>query len=168
MSYYKKRQSKLPWSDRLLRICTFLSLLFFVWIVMSNIADKSPSKFIKDQYYSIVGNQDLVSFSPTELQQTIASNNERIDSLSTALYNCENRQSYRIGMIDIESETVNVRSDASLTSDIVLKIPNTSEVEILFFDTKKYYLEGVQGQWCKIKYAGQEGWVWGNFIRILE
>ena len=67
----------------------------------------------------------------------------------------------------IDSETLNMRSGPSLSSSIVLRIPANAEVNIMYFDTQTFYLNGEAGRWCRISYAGTEGWAWGNFIREI-
>lgn len=69
------------------------------------------------------------------------------------------------GMVIIESQTLNLRDKPSLASSILMKIPANSEVEILYYDDKTYYLENLPGKWCRIRYADKEGWVWGNYIK---
>ena len=67
-------------------------------------------------------------------------------------------------MVIIDSETMNMRSKPSLISDIVMRIPANAEVEVMFYDTETFFLDSKAGKWCKIRYAGTEGWAWGNFI----
>ena len=67
-------------------------------------------------------------------------------------------------MVIIDSETMNMRSKPSLISEIIMRIPANSEVEIMYYDTETFFLENKADKWCRIKYAGTEGWVWGNFI----
>jgi len=57
-----------------------------------------------------------------------------------------------------------MRSEASLEGDIIIRIPTGSEVSILYYDERELLLDGAIGQWCKVKYADKEGWVWGNYI----
>ncbi len=166
MSYNKRRRRKQGFNVKALlwfsAVISGLLMLASVW------RQVSPDNVVKDVYYSLTGNSDKVSKNSDDYKRSLAQKDSLIVSTQKALDECQNKQIYRIGIIDILSETVNVRSKASLVSDIILQIPNGSEVQILYFDTEKYYLEGRQGKWCRIKYADQEGWVWGNFIRVPE
>jgi len=88
-----------------------------------------------------------------------------INSLEEKLEACEGLGNYKKGIIIVDSETMNMRSEPALVSSVVMRIPANSEVEVMFYDTKTYYLNGKAGKWCKIRYAGTEGWAWGNFIQ---
>ena len=59
-----------------------------------------------------------------------------------------------------------MRDKPTLASNIVVRIPDDSFVDVLYFDTKYYYLNGTRGRWCKVKYSDKEGWVWDGFIKI--
>ncbi len=97
-------------------------------------------------------------------EQLIAEKDSIISALETKLAKYESQAGYKRGMVIVDSETMNLRSEPSLVSNIVMKIPANAEVDVIFYDTKTYYLKGKAGKWCKIRYAGTEGWAWGNFI----
>jgi hypothetical protein len=91
-----------------------------------------------------------------------------VNRLEEQLSICKGQKQYKRAMIDIESNTVNMRAQASLSSDIIIQIPDSSIVQILFYDTEKYILNEKYGKWCKIRYAGTEGWIWGNFLIEID
>ena len=93
---------------------------------------------------------------------------KKILKLEEELAICNGQKQYKRGLIDIESNTVNMRSQASLSSDIVLQIPDSSIVQILYYDTERYILNEKFGKWCRISYAGTEGWVSGNLVKELD
>lgn len=166
MSYNNRRRRNKGFNYKLL--FGALGLLCFLLIVSSIWRQVSPDNVIKDAFYSISGNSEKISKNASSYHLALAEKDSLIVKAQKALDECQNKQIYRVGIIDIESETVNVRSKSSLVSDIILQIPNGSEVQILYFDTEKFYLDGKQGKWCRIIYAGQEGWVWGNFVRVPQ
>ena len=69
-------------------------------------------------------------------------------------------------IINVNTSSLNMRQEPSLESEVLIRIPNGSRVSILYFDEEQLFLEGAMGQWCKIKYADQEGWVWGNYLQL--
>ncbi len=98
----------------------------------------------------------------------IKQKNKLIDSLSSELDAYRKVRVYKKATIDVESGTLNMREKPLLSSDIVARIPDGSVVEVLYFDTETYYLEGEKGRWVKVKYADKEGWVWDKYVVIEE
>lgn len=91
-----------------------------------------------------------------------------IDSLTAELDAYRKVKVHKKATIDVESGALNMRDKPLLSSNIVVRIPDGSVVEVLYFDTETYYLQGEKGKWVKIKYAAQEGWVWDKYIVIQE
>ena len=142
-------------------------ILMFVLLLASIFTKKDPismigSAFSKDAEQSEQGipYDSLVTIHDRQHKEILR--------LEEKLSICNGQKQYKRAMIDIESSTVNMRSQASLSSDIVLQIPDSSIVQILYYDTKRYILNDKFGKWCRISYADTEGWVWGNFIKELE
>lgn len=90
-----------------------------------------------------------------------------IAELEKKLASYEGMGSYKRGLVIVDSPTLNLRSGPSLSSDVVMRIPANAEVEIMFYDTETFYLNSKPGKWCRIRYAGTEGWAWGNFINEI-
>ena len=55
------------------------------------------------------------------------------------------------------TSTVNLRNDASLTADVLLKIPFGAKVSMIEFDGK---------EWAKVSYEGQEGYVNAMYLSV--
>lgn len=129
-----------------------------IWLLISIITQQSPtnvlSSFFSKLPNPVTKNQELL----------LVQKDSIITALEAKLEDCKGTSKFKRGMVIIDSETMNMRSKPSLISEIVLRIPANSEVEIMFYDTQTFFLEGKAGKWCKIRYAGTEGWVWGNFI----
>ncbi len=89
-----------------------------------------------------------------------------IDSLQTELKKYERVNIHKKAQIDVVGGTLNMRDKPLLASSVIARIPDSSFVDVLYFDTKFYYLEGQRGRWTKIKYIEQEGWVWDGFIKM--
>ncbi len=132
--------------------------LVTIWLLVSIITQQSPtnvlSSFFSKLPNPVTKNQELLIIQKDSL----------ITALETKLADCEGTTKFKRGMVIIDSATMNMRSKPSLISEIVMRIPANSEVEVMYYDTETFFLEGKAGKWCKIKYAGTEGWVWGNFI----
>jgi len=160
MSRRRRRRSDVPiWS-----YINYGSLfLMGLWLLLSIMYKKNPTDLIKSGFATIRGDSSSVYFGTEQYKQLIVEKdgiifalNDRIDSLESASFN--------IATVSAGSPTLNLRSSPSLTSSIVFKIPDGAAVEIQYYDPEKLYLKGRQGQWCKVRYADLEGWVWGNFL----
>ncbi len=132
--------------------------LISTWLVASIIMQKSPSEVISGAFSKIPNPTGSAKDALIKEKDSI------ISDLETKLANCTGANGFKRGLVIIDSETLNMRDKPSLSSSIVLRIPANAEVKIMFYDTETYYLNGNAGRWCKINYAGTEGWVWGNFI----
>lgn len=132
--------------------------LVSLWLVVSIFSQQSPTQVL-GSFFSKLPNP--VAESRVLL---IAEKDSVINSLNEKLALCEGTTKFKKGMVIIDSETMNMRSKPSLISEIIMRIPANSEVEIMYYDTETFFLENKAGKWCRIKYAGTEGWVWGNFI----
>ena len=145
---------------------TALALLL-LWLIGSSMRGKSPTEFFSDIYYWVVGS-DSPNKSRAELKTIILANEFKVDSLSSALEELKNKSPYRTAIVKTTANSLNLRSQPNLSSEVVIKIPDSSAVKILYFDEEVLVLDGETGKWCKIKYADKEGWVWGNYLEIQE
>lgn len=129
-----------------------------LWLIISIVTQQSPTHVLSSMFSKlpnpVTKNQELL----------IAQKDSLITDLEAKLAECSGAAKFKRGMVIVDSETMNLRSKPSLISEIVLRIPANAEVEVMFYDTETFFLEGKAGKWCKIRYAGTEGWAWGNFI----
>lgn len=145
-----------------------LFALASIWLIFSSIVKKSPIDTIFDSVSNVIGDSSHVTLAYNELLLKQVQKDSTISQLTTELEKCKNESPFRQGIIEIQDNFVNMRSKPSLNSSIVMKVPNSSKVDVLFFDTNEYLLDGKTGVWYKIKYADQEGFIWGNYVRLLE
>lgn len=163
--------SKIPYrknrkSPKIKSMVSYIAFgLVTFWLLTSIYLGVSPIEIIKKGFVSIgsVGGGDTVE----SLKADIAKRDSIITSLKLQLSH-ETSTGLKRALVKVSTNTLNMRSKASLSSEILLQIPTESEVSILFYDTETYFLQGKPGKWCKIKYAGIEGWVWGNFLLEIE
>jgi len=138
-----------------------LFFLISLWLIISIIMSKNPTEILSNAFSKIPNPTN------TEKNSIIASKDSLIVSLETQLADCQGINNFTKAIVIIDGSTLNMRNEPSLTADVVMRIPASSEVEIMFYDTETYYLNGQSGRWCRIRYASTEGWVWGNFIREI-
>jgi uncharacterized protein YgiM (DUF1202 family) len=165
----KRRYRKKQTSDTNIFSWIYFGIFAIItlWLLSSIYFKKSPTKILQNwgQETDTVKNTEPLTcdslLSKIELQDL------EIQQLRRSLSDCVQNQSFPSAMINIDNSVVNMRSEPSLNSDILLKLKDSSEVKILYYDTESFFLEGKEGKWCKIRYANKEGWVWGNFLEEL-
>ena len=164
---YETRNRKKSNLSTFTKLIYGLLVLSLLWIALSVLADRSPIHTVSSvkNMFSEKSNKNL---SRTELQNIVKKQEVRIDSFAQVLEDLKARKKYDSGMIDVGSEYLNMRNQPSLSASILLKIPDSSIVDILYYDTNTFTLEGKSGNWCRIKYADEEGWIWGNYLRSLD
>jgi len=141
--------------------------LLSVWLCTSIWWEKSPTQLIKDTI-NVVSGKKTEYRSPSEHEASLAMLQDSIAALTATIQAMNNATPYRKALVDTEANSLNLRTEADLTSKVVIKIPDSSTVEVLYFDEQVLVLDGSPGKWCKIKYADKEGWVWGNYVRLLD
>lgn len=159
---YKGRRKQSPG-----RILSYLLMgLIALWFIASIYLNKSPIDILKNGFQS-VNTLASPSESIDALKKQISEKDSIISLLESKLAVLDARANKK-AIVKVSGKTLNMRSKASLSSEIIMQIPTESEVDILFYDTETYYLDSKAGKWCKIRYSGQEGWVWGNFLLELN
>lgn len=141
-----------------------ISILVIALFLSSLITNQSPLGVIRSLWGDMSGyTDDPMKMNKKTLRKYVLDQNHIIDSLHTELEECKVKQGSK-GVVSVDAPTLNMRSNPSLSSEIVVKIPNGTEIIINYYDTERYYLDGVQGQWCNISHADKSGWVWGPYI----
>jgi len=143
--------------------------LITVWLLSSIFFQKSPVallKSISSKTKQIIPESTIVPYDSLVIR--LNRKEQELSAITKKLEICKGEKNFKKALIDIESNNVNMRAKPSLSSDIVLKIPDSSVVQIQYYDTEKFILDGKYGRWCRIIYANEEGWVWGNFLKELE
>lgn len=154
---YNRNESKWKGKKGLIGIIVFLLL----WLILSILKGLSPTALIGSIFSSQEDSPEY-AYTKKQLYQMHLSGQSTIDSLNGVIES--HSEKYRQAFINIDSESLNMRDKPSLSSTIILQIPDSSKVDILFYDTQEFILAGKYGKWCRINYAGQEGWVWGNYL----
>jgi hypothetical protein len=164
MGYKNKKRRKE--SNNSKYILPLLLFLVISWSIISSLKDKSPTALIIDAYEWVLG-KESTNPNKAELQAILDQKSYLIDSLSNTIEELQNKSPYRTAIVNTTANELNLRSQPNLSSEVVIKIPDSSAVKILYFDEEVLVLEGETGKWCKIRYADKEGWVWGNYL-VLE
>lgn len=161
MGYKSKKRRKESNNGKY--ILPLLFLVLVVWFLIASIKDKSPTALLSDVYSWIVGE---TSSNPNkdQLYAIIDQKIILIDSLSNKIEELQNKSPYRTAIVNTTANELNLRSQPNLSSEVVIKIPDSSAVKLLYFDEEVLVLDGETGKWCKINYADKEGWVWGNYL----
>lgn len=155
---YRQRSKVWPW----------ISFVVFSMVLMllgySIYKKESPAAVIKSLFKSDLPADDPRRLNKKELMVLLTTKDQQIAKLEEELNACILDDGFKKATISTTASTLNMRDDASLSGEVIVKIPNGSKVSILYFDERELLLDGAMGQWCKVKYAGKEGWVWGNYL----
>ena len=156
----KRKRNKAP--NRNLRIAsTALFLLIVLWFIISIVNNRNPLSVLQGGLSKISNDES------SQLLEQIAQKDSLIAELKSKLANYEGANINRRALVIIDSETLNMRSGPSLSSNIITKIPANSEVQLLYYDVNTFYIDAEAGKWARIKYGGNDGWVWGNYLREI-
>lgn len=162
---YKKKQ---PSDNNIFSWIYFgIFAVITAWLLSSIYFRKSPTEMLQNWGSKTITEATPEPMTCDSLFSKIEVQDLEIQKLRRSLSDCIQDQSFPSGRVTIENSVVNMRTEPSLNSDILLKLRDSSEVKILYYDTETFFLEGKEGKWCKIRYANKEGWIWGNFIEEL-
>jgi len=151
------------------KLVTFSCIFLLIWLFLSSLADRSPLKTISSigQLFS-ENPEPVLHYSRDQLLSIVKSKDSEIDSLQNVIEGFKVIQENDIARVEIDSEELNVRSAPSINSNVIFKIPDSTIVEILLFDSESFLIAGESGKWCKIEYGGERGWVWGNYLQKVS
>jgi len=138
-----------------------------LWLLSSIYFRKSPTQILQNWDDKLKTEEKSEPLTCDSLLAKIELQDLELQQLRRSLSDCVQNQAFPSARIKIDNSVVNMRSEPSLSSDILIKLKDSSEVKILYYGTETFFLEGKEGKWCKIRYANKEGWVWGNFIEEL-
>jgi len=160
--YKKKRQ------QRNFRIFSLIILLaIFIWLFASIIAGSSPIHFAmnlfkRDPERSLT----IEKMRKKELRKYAQEQATKLDSLQSELDNCQSQIMNRTAIVRVDSESLNIRRNPSIDSEIVSKVLNGEKVDVIQIDQKTYFLENKAGRWVQIAFEQDTGWVWGNYLKL--
>ena len=147
----------------------FLTILFVIALIIIgfSIYLKQPpdisSKYLLNK---LTGNSVKLPPTVDSLLKEIDKKDILLDSLINKLKKYEGLNIHKKALVNVESGSLNMRSKPNIASNIVIRIPDSTVVDFLYFDPNYYYLNGNKGRWCKVKYADKEGWVWDGFLQF--
>ncbi len=143
-----------------------LFVLLAFWLILSLIQGANPMEVLQNAFTK----EDKTELSQQEisLQKTIERQKIIIDSLQHRIDVMEGIDGLQKAKVNVSGSHLNVRKSASIAAPLAFKINAGKEVNILEYDENTYVLDGRTGQWCKIIYMGNEGWVWANYLEVIE
>lgn len=162
-----RKRSRSKSDKRAIPFWVWLLALLCSWVIFSSLWHRSPMQAIKDGIRYLRG-QELLYQSPAEHELEKQALADSLQTLEAKLADLQNRNPYRKALVNTEANSLNLRASSDLASEVVIKIPDSSIVEVLYFDEEILVLDGEPGKWCKVRYADKEGWVWGNYVQLLD
>jgi hypothetical protein len=151
---------------------TWISFIVFALIIAllgaSIYRKETPAAVLKSL---IPDKKELGTLSDMSKNELIGYANKQ-DSIINTLTEKLNQYSYdyvlKLGTIDVEDSTLNLRREATTDAEVIIRIPDSSLVILLYYANETDTIAGESGRWCKVKYGNTEGWVWGKYVIIKE
>ncbi len=151
------------------KFTTFLLFVSSIWLFLSIIADRSPLRTVTSIGDLFSNSPDPVShYSRDLLLAEVKKRDRSIDSLENVIDDFSVIREKDQAIVMIESDKLNVRESPNIQSEVLFRIPDSTLVNILMFDTEPYHIDGKSGNWCKIEYESEQGWVWGNYLKKVN
>ena len=147
----------------------FLLFVSIIWLFLSMIADRSPLRTVTAMGELFSNSPDPIShYSRDLLLKEVAKRDRSIDSLKLVIEDFSIIREKDQAIVMIESDKLNVRESPDIKSAVLFRIPDSTLVNILMFDTEPYVIDGKTGNWCKVEYESEQGWVWGNYLKKVN
>ena len=142
--------------------------LLSLWILASIVVDRSPLGLFGEAWKYIDGKGQDEWLSHRQLLKANHQKDSLILELQQAMERSAQNRGNQQAIVKVESDNLNMRDKPALGSAVIIKLPVGSVVEILYYDQETFRIGGEYGKWCKVRYAGKEGWVWGNYLEIID
>jgi hypothetical protein len=136
-------------------------------LLLSVIYRRDPVSLIHDAYLALATDNTSVGKSIPEYRREIECLLLQRDSLQEIADKYEELTSVQIVHFKDKEGHINLRSLPDIDSEVIIKIPASEPVELIFLDQETQYLLGEYGQWAKTRYKNREGWVWSGLL-ILD
>lgn len=144
---------------------SFITFGFLIMLLGTAIwTSASPAKVLTSWFTRATPERGLDELTKKDLRKIVLEQEQTIKALREQLSRYEENEATNVGIIRTESAALNMRTGPTISSDIVLRIPDGTRVNVLYYDDTELFLEGKKGSWCRIRYEDQEGWVWGNYL----
>lgn len=151
---------------------TWISFVVFALLIIllgtSLIKKQSPGKLLKSIFTKEVQEEDLSTYPKDVLVQMVKDQKLLVDSLQKKVDRYIDLFGIAMGRINVNTDALNMRSLPTTSSEVILRIPNKTLVKIIAFGENEEFIEGATGRWCFVEYNEQEGWVWGNYVDIVQ
>jgi hypothetical protein len=145
-----------------------LSVILLLILIISSLLDRSPVRMFGDLWNQVVFGSNVSWKTMGAMKRELNEKDSLILDLQTQMGLIEQVQGSNKGVVQIDSDYLNMRSEPKLNGKVIEKIPVGTLVDILYYHGDTDRLDEEFGRWCKITYNGKEGWVWGNYISIVE
>jgi hypothetical protein len=145
-----------------------ISIILFLWILLSSIFQYSPTFLLKATWVYMFGEAGSEYPNYGELQRENLRKDSSLVELEQAFKMLKKSSNYQQALVNVDSDYLNMRAKPVLGADVVAQLAVGTVVELLYYDSETHRIGGEYGKWCKIRYGGEEGWVWGNYLKLID
>lgn len=154
------------------KVWTWISFIVFGAIIAllatSLLKKKSPATVLSEWWHGTYDAADYSTYKKDQLVKLVTQQESKIDSIERELEKYQHQYGVGRARVNVTTESLNMRQAPRITGELIAKIPNQTFVGVIEFAEREETIDGATGKWCKIKYGNQEGWVWGNYLEVLE
>lgn len=145
-----------------------ISIVLMLWIILASILQYSPTGMFRATWMYMFGEDEQGYPNYAELKDQNYKKDSTIAEIQHAFDMLKKSTNYQQAVVSVDSDNLNMRVKPAIGAEVVLQLPVGTVVEILYYDGETYRIGGNYGKWCKIRYAGEEGWVWGNYLKMIK
>jgi uncharacterized protein YgiM (DUF1202 family) len=135
--------------------------LIGLWLVASIIKGVNPLKLFSIKSDNVESEESLISYdSLSTLYQLEQAKNKKLNGELDS-----HKASAEVRMVTISSGTLNMRSAASTSAEIIGDISTGTEVKVYYCKQDSTVIGDTKGTWCMISNSDTEGWVWSAYLQ---
>ncbi len=132
-----------------------------LWLIASIVKGVNPLKLFSFKSDAVDSKERMISYdSLTTLYQIELDKNNKLTNELDA-----HKASADLRMVSISAGTLNMRSAASTSAEIIGDISTGTQVKVYYCKQDSTVIGDTKGTWCMISNADTEGWVWSAYLQ---
>ncbi len=132
-----------------------------LWLIASIVKGVNPLKLFSFKSDAVDSKERMISYdSLTTLYQIEQDKNNKLSKELDA-----HKASADLRMVSISAGTLNMRSAASTSAEIIGDISTGTQVKVYYCKQDSTVIGDTKGTWCMISNADTEGWVWSAYLQ---
>ena len=135
--------------------------LIGLWLAASIIKGVNPLKLFALKSDTVPSEEKPISYDSLSTLYQIEQ--EKATNLANEL--SAHKASAELRTVSISAGTLNMRSAASTSAEIIGDISTGTQVKVYYCKQDSTMIGDAMGTWCKISNSDTEGWVWSAYLQ---